>query len=55
MISAGILQKQNLVAWGEGAVSGQARARLYATVRSDLYSSRPVIHSFSHQFKIPVV
>lgn len=28
---------------------------LYSAARSDLCSSRPVIHSFSHQLKIPVV
>lgn len=55
VISTGILQKQNLAAWGEGAVSSQARAWLYAAIHSDLCSSGPVIHSFSHQLKIPVV
>lgn len=47
--------KAELGGSGEGAVSSQVQPWLCAAVRSDLCSSGPVIHSFSHQLKIPVV
>lgn len=37
------------------SISPSMSPALYATARSDFCSSRPVIHSFSHQLKIPVV